>query len=87
MTLWTRRTDMAAKKTFEENMARLEQIVTLLEKGDAQLTDSLALFEEGTKLAAQCRKEWYGEDRRVDRLMRASEGARLESIFLGEKCH
>ena len=27
---------MAAKKTFEENMARLEQIVTLLEKGDAQ---------------------------------------------------
>ena len=26
---------MAAKKTFEENMARLEQIVTLLEKGDA----------------------------------------------------
>ena len=38
---------MAAKKTFEENMARLEQIVTLLEKGDAQLTDSLALFEAG----------------------------------------
>ena len=51
---------MAVKKTFEENMARLEQIVALLEKGDAQLTDSLALFEEGTKLAAQCRKELDG---------------------------
>ena len=41
-----------AKKTFEENMARLEEIVALLEKGDAQLSQSLSLFEEGTRLAA-----------------------------------
>ena len=32
-----------AKKTFEENMARLEEIVALLEKGDAQLSQSLSL--------------------------------------------
>lgn len=37
---------MAAKKTFEENMARLEEIVGKLEKGDAPLSDSLKLFEE-----------------------------------------
>ena len=42
---------MAAKKTFEENMSRLEEIVSLLERGDATLGDSMALFEEGTKLA------------------------------------
>ena len=42
-----------AKKTFEENMARLEEIVALLEKGDAQLSQSLSLFEEGTRLAAR----------------------------------
>ena len=47
---------MAAKKTFEENMARLEEIVGKLEKGDAQLSDSLKLFEEGTKLSAYCYK-------------------------------
>ena len=29
---------MAAKKTFEENMARLEEIVGKLEKGDAPLS-------------------------------------------------
>ena len=46
---------MAAKKTFEENMARLEAIVTMLEKGDATLGDSMALFEEGTMLVYQCR--------------------------------
>ena len=33
-----------AKKTFEENMARLEEIVALLEKGDAQLSQSLSLL-------------------------------------------
>ena len=48
---------MAAKKTFEENMARLEALVAQLERGDAPLSESLALFEEGTKLVSQCRKE------------------------------
>ena len=48
---------MAAKKTFEENMARLEEIVSKLEKGDAQLGDSLKLFEEGTKLVGLCRRK------------------------------
>ena len=41
-------------KTFEDNIARLEEIVTALEKGDAKLADSLKLFEEGTKLVHDC---------------------------------
>ena len=45
---------MAQKKTFEESITRLEEIVSLLEKGDAKLADSLALFEEGTKLVQVC---------------------------------
>ena len=39
-----------AKKSFEENMARLEEIVTLLERGETPLEESLVLFEEGTRL-------------------------------------
>lgn len=76
---------MTAKKTFEENMARLEQIVTLLEKGDAQLSDSLTLFEEGTKLAAQCRKELDGAEQKVVKLMKGPDGAPVESDFLTEE--
>ena len=41
-------------KSFEENMKRLEEIVSALERGDAALADSLALFEEGTRLATAC---------------------------------
>ena len=76
---------MAVKKTFEENMARLEQIVALLEKGDAQLTDSLALFEEGTTLAAQCRMELAGAEPKALKLMMGPDGAPIESDFLTEE--
>ncbi len=33
-------------------MARLEEIVRLLERGEAPLAESMKLFEEGTKLSA-----------------------------------
>ena len=64
---------MTAKKTgeksFEEQLARLEEIVTLLEKGDAQLADSLALFEEGTKLIASCGKLLDQAEQKVVKLI------------------
>ena len=46
---------MANKQpNFEQAMSRLEEIVGLLEHGDAPLDTSLALFEEGTKLIRRC---------------------------------
>lgn len=42
------------KKSFEESMQRLEEIVAQLERGEAGLDQSLKLFEEGTKLAVGC---------------------------------
>ena len=76
---------MAAKKTFEENMARLEEIVGKLEKGDAQLSDSLKLFEEGTKLVNQCRKELDSAEQKVVKLSKGADGAPVESDFLAEE--
>ena len=76
---------MAAKKTFEENMARLEEIVGKLEEGDAQLSDSLKLFEEGTKLIGQCRGELDKAEQQVVKLMKGPDGAPVESDFLSEE--
>ena len=70
-----------AKKTFEENMARLEEIVALLEKGDAQLRDSLALFEEGTKLVGECTRELDRAEQKVVKLMKGPDGAPVELPF------
>ena len=65
---------MAAKKTFEENMARLETIVTMM-----------ALFGEGTKLVNQCRKELDSAEQKVVKLSKGADGAPVESDFLAEE--
>jgi len=43
-----------AKKTFEEALARLEEITHELEEGDLSLDKSLKKFDEGIKLAEFC---------------------------------
>ena len=45
-----------AERTFESQMARLEEIVRLLERGEAPLNESMKLFEEGTRLSASLGK-------------------------------
>ena len=67
---------MSAKKvTFEQQLARLEEIVAALEKGDAPLADSLALFEEGTKLIAACSKQLDQAEQQVVKLMKGASCA------------
>lgn len=41
-------------KTFEAAMERLEEIVSLLENGGAPLEETISLYTEGAKLAAEC---------------------------------
>ena len=73
---------MSAKKmSFEEQITRLEEIVAALEKGDAQLADSLALFEEGTKLIAACSKQLDQAEQQVVKLMKGPDGAPVELPF------
>ena len=73
---------MAAKKlTFEQQIARLEEIVSALEQGDVQLADSLALFEEGTKLIAACTKQLAQAEQQVVKLMKGPDGAPVELPF------
>ena len=76
---------MAAKKTCEENMARLETIVAQLEQGDATLGDSMALFEEGTKLVNLCRKELDTAEQKVVKLSKGADGEPVEHEFAAEE--
>ena len=73
---------MAEKKmTFEQQLGRLEEIVAALEKGDDPLADSLALFEEGTKLIAGCTRQLDQAEQQVVRLMKGPDGAPVELPF------
>ena len=43
------------KRTFEEAMTTLEQIVTAIEEGDVPLEESIEKYADGIKLIKQCR--------------------------------
>jgi exodeoxyribonuclease VII small subunit len=48
---------MSNKKTFEEAMEELEQIVNQLEKGDVPLEEALSIFQKGIELSQLCNKK------------------------------
>ena len=77
---------MSAKKaTFEQQIARLEEIVAALEKGDAPLADSLALFEEGTGLIKKCSVALDQAEQKVEMLVKAPEGPETEPFQVPEE--
>ncbi len=54
-----------SKMTFEEALARLEQVVREMESGRAPLDKTLALFDEGKTLVAFCEKTLTEAEQRV----------------------
>lgn len=61
--------------TFEQAVARLEEIVTLLERGDLDLETSLRLFEEGVALSRQCAALLDEAEGKIQRLL--EDGTRV----------
>ena len=45
---------MEEKQSFKNSMARLEEIVSLLERNEIELEEAISLFEEGLKLVNSC---------------------------------
>ena len=75
--------DTKRPMTFEQRIGRLEEIVSYLERGNAPLADSLALFEEGTSLIAACSAELDQAEQKVIRLSKGPDGAPAEEPFAG----
>lgn len=76
---------MAEKKmSFEESMARLDEIVRLLERGDAPLENALELFEEGTSLVTKCGKLLDNAEAKIVKLMKGKDGKPVELQFDGD---
>ena len=67
--------------TFEEAMARINEIVRNLEKGDAPLDKSLALFEEGAKLMKNCGKMLDEAEQKLVKLQKGEDGNPVELEF------
>ena len=74
-----------SKLTFEQAMARLDEIVRRLEQSDAALEESLALFEEGTALVRFCGGALDEADKRVSLLIKKEGNEPGEVPFSGEE--
>ena len=56
------------KMTFEEALARLEELAAELERGNITLEQSLKYYEEGAALAAFCNEQLRSAQQRVTEL-------------------
>lgn len=72
---------MAKKKTFEESMKQLEQIVEDLENGDLPLEDALRKFEEGVALSRFCFQKLDETEKKVSLLLQEPDGRIQETAF------
>lgn len=73
------------KLSFEQSVARIEEIVRALEKGDVPLEQSLTLFEEGTGLIKNCSKMLDEAEQKVVKLRKGETGEPEELPFDGEE--
>ena len=71
-------------QTFEASMARLEQIVRAMERGDVALEESLKLFQEGTELVRNCQKLLDDAQLQINKIMTAPDGSPVEEEFQDE---
>ena len=76
--------DVKKKLSFEQSMARLEEIVSLMEKGDAPLEQSMALFEEGSRLLRECTGQLDAAEQKVTLLTAGKDGEPIEEPFGGK---
>ncbi|MBV5306819.1 MAG: exodeoxyribonuclease VII small subunit [Desulfobulbaceae bacterium] len=74
-----------AKPTFENALARLEQLTGELESGDLSLDASLKKFDEGIKLVAFCNKNLTDVRAKVEILL--SKDGQLDSVPFNEIDH
>ena len=68
-------------RSFESSLEELERIVRELEQGELPLERSLELFEQGVKLSRECQDRLNQAERRIETLMRDSQGRSVARPF------
>jgi exodeoxyribonuclease VII small subunit len=64
----------STKRTFEDSIKRLEEIVEALEHGDVPLDKALNLYEEGIQLSRECTQNLKAAELRIKTLNKDMKG-------------
>ena len=60
---------MTEEKSFEDNLADLQKVVSNLEKGDIPLEQALSEFEKGIKLSSQLQETLKNAEQTLTKVM------------------
>lgn len=77
-------TDQKKYKDYESAMARLEEITSRLESGEAKLEEAIALYTEGLDIARFCDQKLTEADEKI-KLITQKNGLLEETDFEGEE--
>ena len=66
--------------SFEAALARLEDIVRTLEKGEAPLDRSIELYQEGDRLKRHCEARLKDAQARIEQIAFGSDGKGIECL-------
>jgi len=78
--------DMAdnEQRSFEEELANLEAIVSQIDSGQLSLEESIAAFEKGVALVRSLNQKLDEVERRIEVLIRDSRGELKRTPYQGE---
>ncbi|MGN1044671.1 MAG: exodeoxyribonuclease VII small subunit [Candidatus Methanomethylophilaceae archaeon] len=68
--------------TFEECLAKLNDLVDQLENGKLDLDRSIAIYAEAVRYRDRCRSILEDGERKVQELMRTAEGTKKEEFII-----
>lgn len=71
---------MEKEANFEETIKKLETIANELEKGDLNLDESVAKFEEGMKLSKTCNDILENAEKRISILIKKDDEVTEENF-------
>lgn len=66
--------------SFEQALARLEEIAHRLEQGDLPLEEAIALAEEGVQLSRLCERQLSAAEAKVQQLVERMGAPELEPL-------
>ena len=69
---------MKEKETFEKALARLNEIMRMLEEDKLPLDEMMNIFEEGMTLSKYCKDQLREAEERISTLIRTHDG--LETV-------
>ena len=72
-------------QSFEKALARLEEIAAEMESGELGLEKMVAVFEEGQKLVKLCSSKLNEVEKKIEMLVKKSDGSVGTEPFEGEK--